>query len=152
METMHYWYLCRIHVFVYQLHSYPRKIHRSCHLGYKVPFSGWMALNLMARLILYPLTQMCYLTFNKSKYKIKNNNNNNFIKGINTWAVPLVRYSGPFLKWTRELKQMDQRTRKLMTMLKALYPRDDVDRLYVSKKEGGRRFASIEDSIAILIQ
>ena len=31
----------------------------------------------------------------------------NLIKGINTWAVPLVRYSGPFLKWTREeLKQM----------------------------------------------
>ena len=26
----------------------------------------------------------------------------NLIKGINTWAVPLVRYSGPFLKWTRE--------------------------------------------------
>ena len=33
----------------------------------------------------------------------------NLIKGINTWAVPLYRYSGPFLKWTREeLKQMDQ--------------------------------------------
>ena len=32
----------------------------------------------------------------------------NLIKGINTWAVFLVRYSGPFLKWTRyELKQMD---------------------------------------------
>ena len=28
-------------------------------------------------------------------------NSRNFIKGINTWAVPLVRYSGPFLKWTR---------------------------------------------------
>ena len=28
------------------------------------------------------------------------------IKGINIWAVPLVRYSGPFLKWTRdELKR-----------------------------------------------
>ena len=25
----------------------------------------------------------------------------NIIKGINTWAVHLVRYSGPFLKWTR---------------------------------------------------
>ena len=26
----------------------------------------------------------------------------NLIKGINTWAVPLVRYSGPFLnKWTK---------------------------------------------------
>ena len=23
----------------------------------------------------------------------------NLIKGINTWAVPFVRYSGPFLKW-----------------------------------------------------
>ena len=56
----------------------------------------------------------------------------NLIKGINTWAVPLVRYSGPFLKWTRdELRQMDQRTRKLMTMYKALHPRDNVDRLYM---------------------
>ena len=26
----------------------------------------------------------------------------NLIKGINTRAVPLVRYLGPFLKWTRE--------------------------------------------------
>ena len=73
-------------------------------------------------------------------------NSRNLIKGINTWAVPLVRYSGPFLKWTREeLKQMDQRTKNLMTMHKALHPRDDVDRLYVSRKEGGRGLASIED-------
>ena len=67
---------------------------------------------------------------------------------INTWAVPLDRYSGPFLKWTREeLKQMDQRTRKLMTMHKALHPRDDVDRLYLSRKAGGRGPASIEDTV-----
>ena len=26
----------------------------------------------------------------------------NLIKGINIWAVSLVRYSGPFLKWTRD--------------------------------------------------
>ena len=26
----------------------------------------------------------------------------NLIKGINTWAVDFVRYSGPFLKWTRD--------------------------------------------------
>ena len=77
----------------------------------------------------------------------------NLIKGINTWAVPLIRYSGPFLKWTRdELKQMDQRTRKLMTMHKALHSRDDVDRLYVSRKEGGRGLASIEDSVDASIQ
>ena len=77
----------------------------------------------------------------------------NLIEGINTWAVPLVRYSGPFLKWTRdELKQMDQRTRKLMTMHKVLHPRDDVDRLYASRKEGGRGLASIEDSVDASIQ
>ena len=74
--------------------------------------------------------------------------NRNPIKGINTWAVPLVRYSGPSLKWTRdELKLMDQRTRKVMTMQKVLHPRDDVDRQYVSRKEGGRGLASIEDSV-----
>ena len=56
----------------------------------------------------------------------------NFIKGINTCAVSLMRYSGPFLKWTRDkFEQMDQRTRKLMALHKALHPRDDVDRLYV---------------------
>ena len=58
----------------------------------------------------------------------------NLVKGINTWAVLLVRYLGLFLKWTgEELKQMDQRTRKLMTLHKALHPRDDVDTLYVSR-------------------
>ena len=77
----------------------------------------------------------------------------NLIKGINTWALPLVIYSGPFLKWTKdELKQMDQRTRKLMTMHKALHPRDDVDRQYVSRKEGGRGLPSIENSVHASIQ
>ena len=62
--------------------------------------------------------------------------------------MPLVRYSGPFLKWTREeLKQMDLRTRKLMPMHKALHPRDDVDREYVSRKEGGGGLANIEDTV-----
>ena len=77
----------------------------------------------------------------------------NLIKGINTWAVALVSYSGPFVKWTgEELKQMDQRTRKLMTMHKALHPRDNVGRLYVSRKEEGRGLASIEDSVDASIQ
>ena len=80
-------------------------------------------------------------------------NSRNLIKGIDTWAVPIVRYSGPFLKRTREeLRQIDQRTRKLMTMHKALHPRDDVDRLYVPRKEGGRGLASIEDSVDTSIQ
>ena len=34
-----------------------------------------------------------------------------------------------------------------MTMHKALHPRDDVNRLYVSRKKGGRGLASTEDSV-----
>ena len=34
-----------------------------------------------------------------------------------------------------------------MTMLKALHPRCDVDRLYLSMKDGGRGSAIIEDSV-----
>ena len=46
----------------------------------------------------------------------------NLIKEINTWTVPFIRYSGSFLKWTREeLQQMDQRTRKLNMVHKALH-------------------------------
>ena len=39
-----------------------------------------------------------------------------------------------------------------MTMHKALHHRDDVDRLYASRKEGRRGLASIEDSIDASIQ
>ena len=93
-----------------------------------------------------------YLRRNRKLLKTKLSSRN-LIKGINTWAVLLFRYSGPFLKWTRdELRQMDQRTRKLMTMHKALHPRDDVDRLYVPGKEGGTGLASIEDRVDISIQ
>ena len=34
-----------------------------------------------------------------------------------------------------------------MTMHKALHPRDDNERLYVSRREGGRRPVSTEDSM-----
>ena len=39
-----------------------------------------------------------------------------------------------------------------MTMHKVLHPRDDVDRLYVSRKEGGRGLANIENSVDVSIQ
>ena len=47
---------------------------------------------------------------------------------------------------------MDQWTRKLMNMHKALHPWDDVDRLYVSRKEGGRGLASTEDTVDTSVQ
>ena len=39
-----------------------------------------------------------------------------------------------------------------MHMHKALHPRDDIDKLYVSRKEVGRGLASIEDSVDTSIQ
>ena len=47
---------------------------------------------------------------------------------------------------------MDQRTIKLMTMHKALHLRDDIEKLYVSRKENGRGRASIKDSDDASIQ
>ena len=66
-------------------------------------------------------------------------NSTSEIIGINTWVVFQRGYSGPFLNWTREeLRNVDIRTRKLVSRYKALHPRDDIDRLYVTRKEGGR--------------
>ena len=47
-------------------------------------------------------------------------------------------------KWTKELE--------LMTMHKALQLRDDVDRIYVPRKEERRGLASIKDNIDISIR
>ena len=45
-------------------------------------------------------------------------NGGNTPTGINKWAISLLRYSAAFLDWTgAELKQMNRRARKLMTML-----------------------------------
>ena len=74
--------------------------------------------------------------FRRTRKLLETNlSNRNLIRGINTWAVPVVWYSRPFLKWTREeRKQMDQRTRKLLSMHTTLHPIDDVDRQKGEKK------------------
>ena len=47
---------------------------------------------------------------------------------------------------------MNQITRKLMTMHKALHPREDINRLYESRKEGGRGRGSSKDCVDASIQ
>ena len=80
----------------------------------------------------------------QEKHSKKTLHRRNSIKRRDTCAVLLVRY---FLNWTREeLQPMDQRTRNLMTMHKALYPSVDVDREDVSRKEGERALANIQDN------
>ena len=69
------------------------------------------------------------------------------------WSILLVRYSGPFLKWTREeLQQIGQRTMKLKIMHKALHQRDEEDSLYESRKNGGRGLSTIEVRVHASIQ
>ena len=46
-----------------------------------------------------------------------------------------------------ELKELDRKTRKFLTMHKGLHPKSDVNRLYVSRKEGGRGLVSCESTI-----
>ena len=47
---------------------------------------------------------------------------------------------------------MDQKLRKRMTMNKVLHLRDDVDKLYVSRREEERGLTIIEDNVDASIQ
>ena len=52
------------------------------------------------------------------------------------------------LEWRfDELKELDWKTRKLLTMNKGLHPKSGVDRLYVSRKAGGRGLVSCESTV-----
>jgi len=63
----------------------------------------------------------------------------NLILAINTYAVPLLRYSGGIIKWTQtELAKLDVYTRKLMTIYGGISRNGDVDRLYIPRHIGGR--------------
>ena len=58
---------------------------------------------------------------------------------VNNWAASVMRYGAGTLKWnTDELKSLDRRTRKIITMNGALHPKSDNDRVYLSRKMGGR--------------
>ena len=77
-------------------------------------------------------------------------NGGNIITGINTRAISSLRYSAAFLDSTgAELEQMDKRTRKLMRMHQTLNPKCDVARIYLTRKEGGRRLKSVEDTVSL---
>ena len=42
----------------------------------------------------------------------------------------IIRYGAGIIEWTKEeLKDMDRKTRKILTIYKCFHPRDDVDRL-----------------------
>ena len=80
-------------------------------------------------------------------------NGGNLVRGVNTWAVSLLRYSAAFVSWRKsELQAIDRKTRNLFTIYGALHPKSDVDRLYIPRKEGGRGLISIEDCVELAIR
>ena len=63
-------------------------------------------------------------------------NGGNLVRGVNIWAVSLLRYSAVFFSWRKsELHATDGKTRKLFTIYGALHPNSDVDRLDIHKKK-----------------
>ena len=62
--------------------------------------------------------------------------------------MSLVRYAGGIIEWTKqELRDLDRRTRKLLTMNGGFHSRDCLTRLYVPRKDGGRGLLSVEDYV-----
>ena len=75
-------------------------------------------------------------------------NGGNSIKAINSWAVPVIRYTAGIIDWTKsELDELDRKTRKIMSANRALHPQSDVDRLYLPRKIGGRGLIQIKQTV-----
>ena len=71
----------------------------------------------------------------------------NLITAINTWAIPVIRYGAGILDWTSsEARGLDNITRRHLRR-GVIKSNSDVDRLYVSRKLGGRGLQRIEDVI-----
>ena len=58
--------------------------------------------------------------------------------------MAIFRYGAEILQWKEsELKNVDKKSWKTMTMYGALHPKNDVDRLHFTRREGGRGLMSV---------
>ena len=77
-------------------------------------------------------------------------NGGNIVSVINSRAVSLARYGAGIIRWSKdELRALDRKTRKLLTIYRLLLPQADVDRLYVKRAQGGRGLITVEDCVSI---
>lgn len=78
----------------------------------------------------------------------------NIIKAMNSRAVSIVRDGAGIVNWTKaELRNMNRKTRKLMTIYRALHPQADTDTdgLYMKREDSGRGMIDIEDCVEVEI-
>ena len=70
----------------------------------------------------------------KSELKARNK-----ITAIGALAVPVLRCSSRIINWRiEEIKKIDRKIRKMLTMYKMHHPKVDIGRLHVQRKEGGK--------------
>ena len=84
--------------------------------------------------------------FRRSRLVLKTELNlKNKIKALNSLAIPVVQYSFGVIDWKmQEIKSMDRKTRKILTMHGLHHPKADVERLYIQRREGGRGLIELE--------
>ena len=64
----------------------------------------------------------------------------------------MIRYGAGIIGWTKAILQaLDRKTRKMLTIYGAHHPKADVDRMYLSRAEGGRDVIGVEDCVRIEI-
>ena len=66
-------------------------------------------------------------------------------KAINTLAIPVVTNSFNAVNWNLEkIKRIDRKIRKLMKLNSMHHSKADVSRMYIPRKEWGRRMTNLE--------
>lgn len=72
-------------------------------------------------------------------------NSRNLMRAINSYAVPVLLYSFGIINYkASDLKSIDTKTRKLLSINKSHHQKADVERLYLPIEEGGRGLLNIE--------
>ena len=70
------------------------------------------------------------------------------VKIFDSWAIGVVRYRAGVLEWSdRELKQMDVKRRKRLTIGGTFHDKSNVARLYMKRKVGGGGQISVVDCV-----
>ena len=72
-------------------------------------------------------------------------NAKNKLEAINTLAISVVSYHFNVVNWNlEEIKRLDRKIRKLMTLNRMHHPKANVNRMYIPRKEGGRGMINLE--------
>ena len=63
----------------------------------------------------------------------------------NSFAIPVITPTIGILDWTiQETKDINIRTRKMLSVIGNFHPNSDVDRLYIGRNTGGRGLKSYQ--------